>query len=573
MTDEERRLHQAEAQREEFRQKKGRGWSDPWNIEEMIDAGTTLENIPDWSPTHVSRISAERVKVFTKDDNKTVAIPTLTEIAAMALPSPPDPHPAENAKIFALRRKRRQYKYIAAKVRIMAEPKVKEIQKMDDWDAKQEAVDILFEDLEFALKNREKILGRHPLFGKWVERALEEYLRDSQKPKTSSQDEEAKVNPEPIFMDTFVKDVDSKDSVVPQILQPLRLSTKRETIGRMAEEWELAALKTSRRIMLRDCTRTIAQAVLSDQPSRVVVHGRTGMGKSAALSAIVASARSSGSIVLYISEGDNIHRNFSYCEHNDRRKGLFHLPQLQKEVCHQLLQMHKPDLANLHVTSEAIGTFMTGAQVKRFSEEHPGPEFTLVDLLQYGVDNINAAGACYDIVVDALMKQEEKDFVMVIDEFNCFLQKSMYFHEEYDPEVKKAVPHGQTTLLKPFLDAIGVPASSEEDFVHPENPPSLMKRGSIVVATTESHAVPDAVTDNFVRNASAMAANDPTLCVVEVPRLSKLEFDHMVANYESIGLGNLRMDQGETVMNPQEMEYLRMVTGGEPMKLMNACVI
>jgi hypothetical protein len=61
--------------------------------------------------------------------------------------------------------------------------------------------------------------------------------------------------------------------------------------------------------------------------------------------------------------------------------------------------------------------------------------------------------------------------------------------------------------------------------------------------------------------------------VVEVPRFSDVEVDHIVANYESIGLGNMRLDRGDTVMNEQEVAYLRMVSGAIGQKLLDASVL
>lgn len=609
MTEEEKRFEAAEAQREVFRQKKGRGWSDPWDIDEMIDAGTTYESLPDFSPIHVSRISQERVQVFTRSDSSSAVIPTLSEIANLdSLPPPPGPHPSENAPVYALQRKRKQYQYIAERIQAMAAPKVKAIQRLQDWDQKQEAVDILFEDLEFALQKEEVILGRHPLFGKWVERALEEYLRSmQQKPKkddakSSNKDSaieeskqvaneaakkeeatpERKDPPSPIFMDIFNEKTDDKDVVVPRILTPLRLNPKKPSIGRMVEEWELAALKTSRRVMLRSSTRDIAAAVVDDRPARVVVHGRNGVGKSAALAAIVAAGRANNSqesIVLYLPEGDTFHRNFYYCEPNEHREGLFDLPELQKEVCSQLLEMHTKEMEGLSVSMDTMERFLTESQLKRFQKTHAGDgPFPLVDVLQYAVDNTLLAGPCYSASIDVLMTQTEKDFIVVLDEFNCYLQKSLYYHDAFDPDVRKAIPHHRMTLFQPFHDAMAINAATEEELADaPPAKPVLMQRGCLVVATTESHAVKSEVTQNFVRNAKQQQAvakdDDAPLVVVEVPRLSQVEVEHMVANYEATGVGKLRLDKGETVMDENEMQYLRMVSGGEALKLMNACMM
>lgn len=49
----------------ELDQRKGRGWSDPWEItDEDWMQKRTLEDLPDWTPALCSRISIERVKVY-----------------------------------------------------------------------------------------------------------------------------------------------------------------------------------------------------------------------------------------------------------------------------------------------------------------------------------------------------------------------------------------------------------------------------------------------------------------------------------------------------------------------------
>jgi hypothetical protein len=50
---------------DELDQRKGRGWSDPWEItDEDWMQKRTLEDLPDWTPALCSRISIERVKVY-----------------------------------------------------------------------------------------------------------------------------------------------------------------------------------------------------------------------------------------------------------------------------------------------------------------------------------------------------------------------------------------------------------------------------------------------------------------------------------------------------------------------------
>jgi hypothetical protein len=54
-----------EAIQKELDERTGREWTDPWKIsEEQWMSTTALEDLPDWSPEYVSRISQERVQLY-----------------------------------------------------------------------------------------------------------------------------------------------------------------------------------------------------------------------------------------------------------------------------------------------------------------------------------------------------------------------------------------------------------------------------------------------------------------------------------------------------------------------------
>jgi hypothetical protein len=61
--------------------------------------------------------------------------------------------------------------------------------------------------------------------------------------------------------------------------------------------------------------------------------------------------------------------------------------------------------------------------------------------------------------------------------------------------------------------------------------------------------------------------------VVEVRRFNNVEVQHILYNFEITGIGRLRFDRGNTTLNPEEVEYLRMVSGGTGQHLMDACMI
>ena len=111
-------------------------------------------------------------------------------------------------------------------------------------------------------------------------------------------------------MDCFDDQSDTKTDVAPKILHPLKYNTKQATRGSMVEEWAVAAHKTTKRIMIRQSTKQITQLIAANtkKPKRVLVTGRQGVSKTATLTAIVASDRSSGFIDLYLHDGDQLRK-------------------------------------------------------------------------------------------------------------------------------------------------------------------------------------------------------------------------------------------------------------------------
>lgn len=289
--------------------------------------------------------------------------------------------------------------------------------------------------------------------------------------------------------------------------------------------------------------------------------------QSAALAAIVGSARKSDYIVLFLPEGDRLRQHGKYVEPNLKREGIYDLPVLAQEVCEQLLSSHRSDLEGMMASNETMEMLFTEDQLKRLDAE----EFTLVGLLETAQERKSLASMCYAAVVQSLMEQEEKPFLMVLDDFNCYYDYGKYFHMEYDEQVQNAIPCNQISLFKPALDAMGISTSDEQS-----SPTAVIKRGGIVVGTTESHAVSRKFTDAL--SASALKAqeeesSDCPLVVVDVPRYSRQESEHVISNMEAIGIGRLRFDRGDTVMNKNEMGYLRMVSGSVGQKLLDECVV
>ena len=207
-------------------------------------------------------------------------IPTLSTIAEMKLPPPAAPHPGfGETKEYAKYRKKLHYDHICKKVKELAKPKIDAIISLPSWDDKQDAVDELFEFVQEEMKKEEEILGKHPEFATWVDRALQEFLRsvstDAEKDNADTEDD-ADETASPVYMDCYNAKEEGK--TVPEILNPLK-PHKKDGPGRMIEEWDLSAHKTTKRIMIRQSTRSIARFLLENETSRILVHGRKGVGK------------------------------------------------------------------------------------------------------------------------------------------------------------------------------------------------------------------------------------------------------------------------------------------------------
>jgi len=344
----------------------------------------------------------------------------------------------------------------------------------------------------------------------------------------------------------------------------------------MLEDWELSANDNTRRIMGRQCIREIAKSIEAADGSRVYVTGRKGTGKTAALLSIVASARLSGHIVLFLPDGDRLSERGFYIEPNKHLKAstgekLFDLPVLSQEICGQLMEAHSKDFEGMDVSNECLQKWMSDKDIiklmkalERDSEDYAS--IALTDILKIGTDTVNIAAGCYNAAIDTLMNQTDKPFTVVMDEFNSYFDHGHYFHMEYDPAVSRPIPSHKINLFQPFVNAMGVQKSDKDSFDAVQSVP--MKLGGIVAGITESHAIKQIFT-----NALTDAMNEAGVKIVDVPPFSHLEVEHILANFEIAGIGRLRFDRGETVMNKQEVAYLRMVSGGYGQSLLDASIM
>jgi hypothetical protein len=262
-------------------------------------------------------------------------------------------------------------------------------------------------------------------------------------------------------------------------------------------------------------------------------------------------------------------KNGYFVTPNRRREGIFDLQNLSQEVCAQFLLSHQEDLEGMEADKETMERFFTDAQLERVTD-YTGDSISLVGLLNYANERKLHAPICYAVVLDRLMNQDAKPFLMVLDEFNCYYDRGQYFHMEYDNDVREPIPCDKISLFQHAIAGMALSTADNDDNVQS---PKLMKRGGIVVGVTESHAVPRKVTDSLTAFALRQKGAELPMHVFEVPRFSDIEAEHILANFEATGVGKLRLDRGDTIMNDQEVAYLKMISGSIGQQLLDASVV
>lgn len=95
-----------------------------------------------------------------------------------------------------------------------------------------------------------------------------------------------------------------------------------------------------------------------------------------------------------------------------------------------------------------------------------------------------------------------------------------------------------------------------------------MKRGGFIAAIDHTRPVKQSVTD-----AACKLLESEGVTNVEVGRYSHIEFDHMLSNYEMIGVGKLRIYGANVVENEEEISLLRMKTGCVGLNVLNGIII
>lgn len=275
-------------------------------------------------------------------------MPNLEQLSNLNLPPTLPSHPGHgNPSIYANARKKHLTRRLHTAIQLSVADDLANILTLSSWEEKQEAVDGLFEVIEERVREKEPILAKLPDFKERVEDGLEQVLRmvqsrvkgakkgaaaatgDGSETSSSESDssELAKVDFEssidvmgvkkerdvPVFMDLLkVVNIDLSDdstddesspkkslsnfftqsnqSGVPNLVYPLNVHHK-DGVGRMVEEWQLAANKETKRIMMRDSMKQIAAKIVEATngdggagddkkgAARVFVTGKRGVGK------------------------------------------------------------------------------------------------------------------------------------------------------------------------------------------------------------------------------------------------------------------------------------------------------
>lgn len=352
------------------------------------------------------------------------------------------------------------------------------------------------------------------------------------------------------------------------------------------EEWDLSAHDETRRIMVRRCTTDVAKALTElderqrngekgtdDAPLRDHVHvtGRRGVGKSMVLLSVVAAARKSGHVVLYLPDAARLTEFGSYIV-PAHVPGTFNNPVLSQELCAQLLAAHGDQLeqAGLAASREDLEIYFSPRQLERLRaldgvDDDVASDVPLKSLLLAAAADRPVAGPAYSVVVRALRRQTKLFFLAVLDEVNVYNAdhakgKGHYFHKDHDEKVRRSIPYENVNLFAPFLDS---DADADADAA----------RGALLTAPSLSRPVPKSRTAETEERARAREngdGNGRATTVVEVKPYSDVEMRHVLANYECVGVGNFRFDEGRIVRDEQEVAFRRMFSGGVGAKVLDS---
>jgi small subunit ribosomal protein S29 len=360
----------------------------------------------------------------------------------------------------------------------------------------------------------------------------------------------------PLFMDVFQPSRNDDDD--PETKKDTSYPISGPARG-VPDEWDLAAHKTTKRIMLRQCMRHVATHLLLPHGRQFYLDGPKGVGKSAALNALVIAARRSGRVVLFLPDGDVMTQRGVYVEPSPTREGVFDLPVMAQRLNEQLMVVHGAQLTGLTAERADLEEVFTPKQLKAVVEsfrkeeggDATGSSIPLVHVLRKGIEEAKLATGAYRTAIKTLTSDPNLRFLMVVDEINTYHDGGQYYHEKYDFHVQKPIPPRLISLFDPFLN--------------PHNYNNI----SLITAPTHSRSISPKVTTQL----SNEMANDDNVTVVNVPRYSDVEARAMIAHYESTGIGRLRFDRGDVLGDDQEVEYIKMVSGRRGDIFLRECLL
>lgn len=289
------------------------------------------------------------------------------------------------------------------------------------------------------------------------------------------------------------------------------------------------------------------------------------------LLSVVAAARKSGHVVLYLPDAARLTEFGSYIV-PAHVPGTFNNPVLSQELCAQLLAAHGDQLeqAGLAASREDLEIYFSPRQLERLRaldgvDDDVASDVPLKSLLLAAAADRPVAGPAYSVVVRALRRQTKLFFLAVLDEVNVYNAdhakgKGHYFHKDHDEKVRRSIPYENVNLFAPFLDS---DADADADAA----------RGALLTAPSLSRPVPKSRTAETEERARAREngdGNGRATTVVEVKPYSDVEMRHVLANYECVGVGNFRFDEGRIVRDEQEVAFRRMFSGGVGAKVLDS---
>mmetsp|Transcript_2436 Transcript_2436/g.2730 ORF Transcript_2436/g.2730 Transcript_2436/m.2730 type:complete len:253 (-) Transcript_2436:303-1061(-) len=232
---------------------------------------------------------------------------------------------------------------------------------------------------------------------------------------------------------------------------------------------------------------------------------------------------------------------------------------------------------------ESSNLFKEGIQSSRSTissaSSSSSSSIPLMEIMQYSQEKKLHAPMCYSVMMEVLMtlKKKNTQFVVVMDEYNCLYDhKGHYYHMAYDDSVQTTIPCRQINLFEPIMKYMNLTVNDDDnDNDNVDNDDDQEENritASVIVGTTESHAIRRTVTDALTTCAEEKTKTAPNFLCVEIPRFTSVEVDHIIANYEATGVGKLRLDRGTTLMNAQEMAYLKMCSGSIGQRLLDVSI-